>query len=87
MCNTIIDVPWQVDGWLQNLNHTIVEGLVISRFASTFQDMPWADFLVEHAQKIQVEITGRHADTFICDVSIQFHLPSEQATMYRLRFS
>ena len=83
-------MPWVVDeldvsGNILLNSKAIDPTVVISSFAQTFWGQPWVDFLFENAVDIKVESYYDIA-TMLYNVDMQFYLPPEQETMYRLRF-
>ncbi len=59
---------------------------VISSFAQAFCGQPWADFLFEHAVDVKV-VSYYDPATTLHNINMQFYLPPEEETMYRLQFS
>lgn len=80
----MIKVPWVIDELVDDPVASKHEA--IGKFFYTLGREPWAEFLFEHATKIE---TRSYYDpvTVLHNVTIIFHLLPEEETMYRLRFS
>ena len=89
--SALIKVPWVVDELdvvdsYNNVDRKINPTTIISSFSQTFWGQSWVEFLFDHATKIETESYYDPA-TMLYNVTMIFHLPPEEETMYRLRFS
>ena len=85
-----IKVPWVVDELdvvdsYNNVDRKINPTTIISSFSQTFWGQPWVEFLFENAVDVKVE-SYYDPDAMLYNVTVIFHLPPEEETMYRLRF-
>lgn len=88
--SALIEVPWVVDELdiVDSYGHHLGEinsTTVISSFSQTFWGQSWVEFLFDHATKIETDSYYDPA-TMLYNITIMFHLPPEEETMYRLRF-
>jgi len=83
----MIVVPWMLcDEDLRTVAAgNVKEGAVIA-LMQTLGHQPWVRFLFEHHTKIDVDACYEPA-SMLHKVDVIFHLPPEEETMYRLRFS
>jgi hypothetical protein len=82
----MISVPWMIDMLELQDNPPKAKYEAIGKFFYALGREPWVEFLFEHQTKIDVE-SFYDAPTMMHNIMFRFHLPPEQETMYRLRFS